>query len=230
MKDKNDLFPKFLQKSKIFNILAIICGFFSIFLAFFLINSTIPINLTELIDSFRMLFYVSLFFCGIGLAVFNLFTESLKHLNDSNLLTKDDSKLLLELSILLPCITLFILYMSFPASSPRYFNLGHHDCGYFLPELPSYFSIHLGFIFGLLMPIFMIFHYLVTKLTYRQLCCVCNDVITKNETLVKCPFCNSKAHSLHFFEWLKIKGYCPTCQKSLNLFKFRLTLPKFNAK
>ena len=36
-----------------------------------------------------------------------------------------------------------------------------------------------------------------------------------------CPFCNAPYHRIEFFEWLKVKAYCPNCKKQLDLWDFQ---------
>ncbi len=51
-------------------------------------------------------------------------------------------------------------------------------------------------------------------------CIICHLPITDNQALILCPHCLSCAHTTHFLEWVKIKGYCPFCSTPLKLFDF----------
>lgn len=53
-------------------------------------------------------------------------------------------------------------------------------------------------------------------LTRPPLCSVCRSVMNTSEDLVKCKFCNSRAHRDHMTGWLKIKQICPICRNNLN--------------
>ncbi len=52
-------------------------------------------------------------------------------------------------------------------------------------------------------------------LTRPPLCSVCRSVMNTSEDLVKCKFCNSRAHRDHITGWLKIKQICPVCRNNL---------------
>jgi DNA-binding Lrp family transcriptional regulator len=54
-------------------------------------------------------------------------------------------------------------------------------------------------------------------LTRPPLCSVCRSVMNTSEDLVKCKFCNSRAHRDHMTGWLKIKQICPICRNNLRL-------------
>jgi hypothetical protein len=46
-------------------------------------------------------------------------------------------------------------------------------------------------------------------------CSVCKLPISKNDSIVECPKCHTKAHLAHLFEWLKSKGTCPHCMQKI---------------
>lgn len=50
---------------------------------------------------------------------------------------------------------------------------------------------------------------------FREWCAVCKMDIAPGEATTKCPHCNTKIHSDHFIEWIKVKGYCPNCKRDL---------------
>ena len=52
-------------------------------------------------------------------------------------------------------------------------------------------------------------------LTRPPVCSVCRSVMNTSEDLVKCKFCNSKAHRDHMTGWLKIKQICPICRNNI---------------
>ncbi len=35
------------------------------------------------------------------------------------------------------------------------------------------------------------------------------------EKITDCPQCHGLTHELHFKEWVKVKGKCPNCRKTL---------------
>jgi hypothetical protein len=46
-------------------------------------------------------------------------------------------------------------------------------------------------------------------------CAVCKLPISYGSTTAECPKCNALAHKEHLFEWVKVKGSCPVCQREL---------------
>nr|MDO8082912.1 DUF2341 domain-containing protein [Candidatus Freyarchaeota archaeon] len=49
----------------------------------------------------------------------------------------------------------------------------------------------------------------------RLKCPVCQIDIVLGDPLVKCPNCGTLGHKDHLLEWVKVKGYCPSCKKKL---------------
>ena len=54
--------------------------------------------------------------------------------------------------------------------------------------------------------------------TEEEFCMVCKLPIKRSENaeIVKCPYCGTKAHKKHLFEWLKIRNACPFCRRELS--------------
>jgi len=50
----------------------------------------------------------------------------------------------------------------------------------------------------------------------RARCSVCQLDIVFGDDLVRCPYCGVPSHRDHLLEWIKIKGFCPTCRKELS--------------
>ncbi len=48
-------------------------------------------------------------------------------------------------------------------------------------------------------------------------CSVCGKGIQIFDEVLACPLCNSKAHSEHLVEWVKMRSSCPICKKPLTL-------------
>jgi len=46
-------------------------------------------------------------------------------------------------------------------------------------------------------------------------CAVCEKKIEIFDDVMSCPICGAKAHKDHFLEWIRMKGNCPVCKKSL---------------
>lgn len=46
-------------------------------------------------------------------------------------------------------------------------------------------------------------------------CSVCKRKIYANQSIQKCPKCNSLAHKSHIIEWLKTIGSCPICKEHI---------------
>lgn len=46
-------------------------------------------------------------------------------------------------------------------------------------------------------------------------CSVCKLPISFGVDTAKCPHCENIAHNEHLFEWIKVKGSCPVCQRHL---------------
>ncbi|MFB0562839.1 MAG: hypothetical protein ACETWM_16700 [Candidatus Lokiarchaeia archaeon] len=46
-------------------------------------------------------------------------------------------------------------------------------------------------------------------------CSVCRKVIITGKDTLVCPNCGALSHRSHILEWLKVKGTCPSCGKSL---------------
>lgn len=46
-------------------------------------------------------------------------------------------------------------------------------------------------------------------------CSVCKLPISFGVETAECPHCENIAHSEHLFEWIKVKGSCPVCQRHL---------------
>ena len=51
--------------------------------------------------------------------------------------------------------------------------------------------------------------------TKRERCIVCNLPIKQDEMRGRCPDCGHSAHLDHLLEWIKIKGICPFCKRSI---------------
>nr|MDO8079461.1 hypothetical protein [Candidatus Freyarchaeota archaeon] len=51
----------------------------------------------------------------------------------------------------------------------------------------------------------------------RLKCSVCQTEIVTEEQYVKCPYCGVLSHKDHLFEWIKMRGTCPNCNKKLSL-------------
>lgn len=49
-------------------------------------------------------------------------------------------------------------------------------------------------------------------------CEVCNLSIYASEETLDCPECHQLAHRSHLLEWIKIKGFCPTCNVKIHYF------------
>lgn len=47
-------------------------------------------------------------------------------------------------------------------------------------------------------------------------CSVCNQYVTSEEQFLECPNCGVLSHRDHLLEWVKVKGYCPSCKKKLS--------------
>ncbi|MFX0168655.1 MAG: hypothetical protein ACFE89_04765 [Candidatus Hodarchaeota archaeon] len=53
--------------------------------------------------------------------------------------------------------------------------------------------------------------------TYLQfLCIVCHHNLQNTDQILECPHCEGKAHRIHFLEYLKVKGRCPSCLAELD--------------
>jgi hypothetical protein len=50
----------------------------------------------------------------------------------------------------------------------------------------------------------------------RERCIVCNLPIAQEEKLARCPDCGHSAHLEHLLEWIKIKGVCPYCKRTIS--------------
>lgn len=50
----------------------------------------------------------------------------------------------------------------------------------------------------------------------RARCSVCQLDIVFGDDLVRCPYCGVPSHRDHLLEWIRIKGFCPTCRKELS--------------
>jgi len=50
-------------------------------------------------------------------------------------------------------------------------------------------------------------------------CAVCGKPIEIFDEEYLCPICEAKAHSDHLRDWIKMRGSCPVCQKTLSLDK-----------
>ncbi len=51
-------------------------------------------------------------------------------------------------------------------------------------------------------------------------CNICNLPIFMSEKVFRCPFCQAASHWLHLLEWVRIKGFCPTCNSILRNIDF----------
>ncbi|UCE05396.1 MAG: E3 ubiquitin protein ligase [bacterium] len=51
-------------------------------------------------------------------------------------------------------------------------------------------------------------------------CQVCHLSMDVSEDTLKCPKCSNLSHKSHFLEWLKIKGYCPSCYNAFTMKDF----------
>ena len=51
----------------------------------------------------------------------------------------------------------------------------------------------------------------------EERCSVCRRPFRANETIVRCPKCNSPAHYGHLAEWVKIRGFCPICKQKISV-------------
>lgn len=47
-------------------------------------------------------------------------------------------------------------------------------------------------------------------------CCVCQLNIKESQVFTTCRHCGRRGHLNHFLEWVKVKGDCPVCRKSLS--------------
>ena len=47
-------------------------------------------------------------------------------------------------------------------------------------------------------------------------CTVCSLPILQKDFIGKCVHCGKFAHLIHLQEWLKVKGYCPSCDMKLS--------------
>ena len=47
-------------------------------------------------------------------------------------------------------------------------------------------------------------------------CMVCHHTLHQADAIFECPHCQGKAHRVHFLEWLKVKGTCPSCRAQLD--------------
>jgi Zn finger protein HypA/HybF involved in hydrogenase expression len=46
-------------------------------------------------------------------------------------------------------------------------------------------------------------------------CMVCHHLVRSGEAAIACPNCGGIAHKVHMFEWLHVKGTCPTCRQRI---------------
>jgi predicted RNA-binding Zn-ribbon protein involved in translation (DUF1610 family) len=47
-------------------------------------------------------------------------------------------------------------------------------------------------------------------------CIVCRGELAQDDDVVWCPHCGKLAHREHMMEWIRDKGTCPACGKSLS--------------
>ncbi len=184
MKNRINLGRPFIQRFRIFLFLAIICGFFSFYTGFFLLKVKVywtvetikTIYLSDLSNSLETWVYSSLFFIGFGLILFELIIQIILKYKKISLFTNDVLKSNIELSIVLPLVSIFLLYVLFPGNNPYSTYPLKHCCMCYIPFYYSsefYFYIHTGFIFGLLMPIFVLIDFFYN---YPSLKCAENNL------------------------------------------------------
>ncbi|MFX0169636.1 MAG: hypothetical protein ACFE89_09825 [Candidatus Hodarchaeota archaeon] len=58
-----------------------------------------------------------------------------------------------------------------------------------------------------------------------QKCAVCRFDVFPGDRIVLCPACQSQGHRTHMLEYLKAKGYCPTCNTQFNSQQILETFP-----
>lgn len=46
-------------------------------------------------------------------------------------------------------------------------------------------------------------------------CSVCSQNIASGDRFLECPHCGTLSHRDHLLEWIKVKGYCPSCKNKL---------------
>ncbi|WXG39494.1 MAG: hypothetical protein WED07_01445 [Candidatus Freyarchaeum deiterrae] len=54
---------------------------------------------------------------------------------------------------------------------------------------------------------------------------MCSESISSGEAIVKCPRCGVLSHRDHLLEWIKVKGYCPSCKERLSQEDIVMELP-----
>ncbi len=53
--------------------------------------------------------------------------------------------------------------------------------------------------------------------TEEESCMVCKLPLERSHAgIVKCPYCGTRAHKKHLFDWLKIRKACPFCRRELS--------------
>ncbi len=66
--------------------------------------------------------------------------------------------------------------------------------------------------------------FLSVKTKHSGVCMICYGNINKSKKAVKCPSCDSIAHSDHMKEWLDIRSKCPNCRTKLSLDNFKIRI------
>ncbi len=50
----------------------------------------------------------------------------------------------------------------------------------------------------------------------QPVCIVCQASIVPLDSTLSCPHCRGRAHRIHFLEFIKVKGVCPSCNADLD--------------
>lgn len=165
MENKPPFIRSFLTEFPLFNILAILSGSLSFFFGFFQFTtrslhdywSVVEVVDIYYFDVLGINFSSFLYLIGFSLAILTSIVQITKGY------AKETYYLIVKLSFLLPFISLFVLYMIFPASNPHFTHPLHHNFCFVYYDVQYTYQVDIGFILGLLLPIFMIVNCLCNK-------------------------------------------------------------------